>query len=102
MAKQVAKSKTSPKYCADCGFKVRGMHSIKLDIIDNDEHVPIEDMCKTLGLTCRKTEVYAGGGWPEYEFIGTREALLEMIGSWYATCQEDFCEFVTLIKKVED
>jgi len=24
MAKQIAKSKTSPKYCADCGFKVRG------------------------------------------------------------------------------
>jgi len=76
--------------------------SIKLDIIDNDEHVPIEDTCKTFGLTCRKTGVYAGGGWPEYEFIGTREALLEFISSWYATCQEDFCEFVTLIKKVEE
>ena len=78
-------------------YKPVKLYQIKLDIAEDSEDEFIEKECEDLGITYRRTGVYAGGGWPEYEFTGTREALLEMIGCWYANDQDEFRYFVSLI-----
>ena len=48
---------------------------------DSPEWFHIFDECRKLGIKFEKTGVMVGGGWPEYRFTGSRESLLEMIGS---------------------
>ena len=85
------------KAIADMWSPAVKLHQIQLDIADNQEEYVMQSECKALGITYRKTGVFCGGGWPEYEFTGSREALLEMIGCWYANDQEEFRHFVSLI-----